>query len=64
MFGAYACSKHSNFLKVDCKNIVHGTVTYRSIVQTYADSEQYTHPVGGPVTLGRERTTSILTAAT
>ncbi len=30
----------------------------------YAKAEQYTHPVGGPVTLSINQTTSILTAAT
>ena len=64
MFGAYACSKHSNFLKVLCKNRTHGTIKYRSTIRNYAENKQYTHPVGGLVTLDRNSTTSILTAAT
>ena len=35
-----------------------------STIRNYAENKQYTHPVGGLVTLDRNRTTSILTAAT
>ena len=64
VFGTYACSKHSNFLKVICMNRTHGTVKYCSPIRNYAENKQYTHPVGGLVTLDRNSTTSILTAAT
>ncbi len=45
-------------------NRAHGTVKYRSTNRNYAENKQYTHPVGGLVTLDRNSTTSILTAAT
>ena len=45
-------------------NRTHGTVKCRSTIRNYAKDKQYTHPVGGLVTLDRSSTTSILTAAT
>ena len=41
MFGAYACSKHSNFLKVLCKNRTYGTIKYCSTIRNYADTHFY-----------------------
>ncbi len=55
--------KHSNFLKVKVLDTApHSQVQY--VLQEDAKAEPDTHPVGGPVVLSRNPTTSFLTATT
>ena len=55
--------KHSNFLKVKVLDTApYSQVQY--VHQEDAKAEPDTHPVGGPVVLGRNPTTSFLTATT
>ena len=55
--------KHSNFLKVKVLDTApYSQVQY--VLQEDAKAEPDTHPVGGPVVLSRNPTTSFLTATT